>query len=324
MIYTPWCRKNFSHSFFSSAATITTILLYAFTANNADSKPMVALDCYHNNEPAPHYTWSLTAVGGFSKLAGIVIGLGGDTMSISTAFDSATLAKAQLLIIVDPDTTTEAPSPKYLSAAEINAVDAWVQRGGVLMMLTNNVGNCELTQISNLGARFGIRFNADTYGTVYDLTPLPVHPFFTGCDTLYIKDISTLALSSPAVSVLTLGGKALMATSTKGTGTVFALGDPWLYNEYINSRDNFRSGTNVIQWLLAQVPGVPVRWKIPESLNFQSSAFRNAEELYSPNGRRICSGHMNLLSNGAYFERPVNGKAAIKFLVRGNKRITVK
>jgi hypothetical protein len=60
-------------------------------------------------------------------------------------------------------------------------------------------------------------------------------------------------------------------------GTIFALGDPWLYNEYINSRDNFRSGTNVMQWLLARVPSVPV-----------------------------------------------NGNAAIKFLIGGNKRNAVK
>jgi unsaturated rhamnogalacturonyl hydrolase len=227
----------------------------------ASSKPMVALDCYHNNESSPHYTWSLTAIGGFSQLAGIVLGLGADTMSISTVLDSAALSKANVLIIVDPDTTTEAPSPKYISVAETAAVNKWVMQGGVLMMLANNAGNCEFTHLNWLASQFGIRFNGDTYSTVYNLTPLPGHIFFTGCDTLYIKDISTFTLTTPAQAVLTLGGKSLMATSTKGKGTVFALGDPWLYNEYINTQDNFTSGTNVMRWLLAQVPSVAVRWE---------------------------------------------------------------
>jgi hypothetical protein len=298
------------------AVILKAVLVLTAAAMCAASQPMVALDCYHNNEPSPHYTWSLTAIGGFSQLAGIVRGLGGDTMSIRTVFDSSALAPADVLIIVDPDTTTEAPSPKYLSTAEINAVDSWVQRGGVLMMLTNNAGNCELTQISNLGARFGIRFNADTYGTVYDLTPLPVHLFFTGCDTLYIKDISTLTLSSPAAAVLTLGGRALMATSTKGAGTIFALGDPWLYNEYINTRDNFRSGTNVMQWLLARVPSVAVKRK--------NSALSNArlmlhspvnEALFSPNGRKVFPG----TPSGIFIEQAANGVAKKELRIESRK-----
>ncbi|MBN2188584.1 MAG: DUF4350 domain-containing protein [Chitinispirillaceae bacterium] len=286
------------------AMTLKAALVLTAAVMGAASQPMVALDCYHNNEPSPHYTWSLTAMGGFSQLAGIVRGLGGDTMSIRTAFDSSALAPADVLIIVDPDTTTEAPSPKYLSTAEINAVDSWVQRGGVLMMLANNVGNCELTQISSLGSRFGIRFNADTYGTVYDLRPLPVHPFFTGCDTLYIKDISTLALSSPAAAVLTLGGRTLMATSAKGAGTVFALGDPWLYNEYINTRDNFRSGTNVMQWLLAQVPSTAVKRKIPASSNaVQTLHPPMNRRTFSPNGRKVAHG----TPSGIFIEQAADG-----------------
>jgi unsaturated rhamnogalacturonyl hydrolase len=278
---------------------------------------MVALDCYHNNEPSPHYTWSLTAMGGFSQLAGIVLNAGGDTMSIRTAFDSAVLAPADLLIIVDPDTTTEAPGPKYLSAAEINAVDAWVQRGGVLMLLANNFGNCELTQISALGARFGIRFNADTYGSVYDLTPLPSHVFFTGCDILFIKDICTLTLSSPATAVFTLGGKVIMATSTKGTGTVFALGDPWLYNEYINTRDNFRAGTNVIQWLLSQVPSVAVRRDPSSDIKTRRSGRARRTAWFLPNGKMI---DPSANASGLLIRRLDNTKAEKKPLIRNSMR----
>jgi unsaturated rhamnogalacturonyl hydrolase len=255
-----------------------------FGAVSVWARSVVGLDCYHNDESSPHYTWSLSTINGFSQLAGIVLGSGADTISIKTAVDSAVLSKVQVFIIVDPDTTTENPAPKYLTTAEINALDSWVGRGGVLMLLANNFGNCELSKISDLGARFGIRFNADTYSGVYDLTPLPAHAFFTGCDTLYIKDISTLALTAPAQAVLSLGGKNLMATSTKGSGTVFALGDPWLYNEYINSRDNFVAGSNVMRWVLARLlTGI----RFPEKQNhpYSNNSVRN--DYFTINGKSV-------------------------------------
>jgi unsaturated rhamnogalacturonyl hydrolase len=51
-----------------------------------------------------------------------------------------------------------------------------------------------------------------------------------------------------------------MATAKYGKGTVFAIGDPWIYNEYIvNDRLNasFQNGTAAIElteWLIAQIP----------------------------------------------------------------------
>ena len=41
-----------------------------------------------------------------------------------------------------------------------------------------------------------------------------------------------------------------MALVRKGQGQVFAVGDPWLYNEYINRYDNRRLGLNLFQLLL--------------------------------------------------------------------------
>jgi len=51
-----------------------------------------------------------------------------------------------------------------------------------------------------------------------------------------------------------------MAISKYGKGTVFALGDPWIYNEYIDGRklpadfDNYEAAVNWVKWLLKQVP----------------------------------------------------------------------
>jgi unsaturated rhamnogalacturonyl hydrolase len=52
-----------------------------------------------------------------------------------------------------------------------------------------------------------------------------------------------------------------MATTKFGRGTVFAVVDPWLYNEYTDGRknpliynqfDNFAAGKELVQWLLQQ------------------------------------------------------------------------
>jgi len=62
-----------------------------------------------------------------------------------------------------------------------------------------------------------------------------------------------LRFSSPAVS-----GPRLR-------GLVFALGDPWLYNEYMDARrlppdfDNALTGENLFRWLLEQA--TPVVWE---------------------------------------------------------------
>ena len=51
-----------------------------------------------------------------------------------------------------------------------------------------------------------------------------------------------------------------MAAAKTGKGIVFAVGDPWLYNEYIDGRklpevyENFEAGKELLQWLLQQVP----------------------------------------------------------------------
>ena len=49
-----------------------------------------------------------------------------------------------------------------------------------------------------------------------------------------------------------------MATAKVGKGTVFAVGDPWLYNEYVDGRrlpdqyENFKAATDLVNWLISQ------------------------------------------------------------------------
>jgi unsaturated rhamnogalacturonyl hydrolase len=68
----------------------------------------------------------------------------------------------------------------------------------------------------------------------------------------------TLSVKKPAKAVLKEGRDIIMATSTGGKGTVFVLGDPWIYNEYVNGRklpaeyENFKAAKNLAEWLLTQ------------------------------------------------------------------------
>jgi unsaturated rhamnogalacturonyl hydrolase len=127
----------------------------------------------------------------------------------------------------------------------------WVENGGVLVLFGNDKGNCEFTHLNELARRFGITFNEDkanTGGPAFG--PLPDHPFFKDVKKLHIKDMCTLTLAAPAEAILTWEGQTLIATAKKGKGLVFALGDPWLYNEYINHQDNKSCARNLFKALL--------------------------------------------------------------------------
>ena len=63
---------------------------------------------------------------------------------------------------------------------------------------------------------------------------LPDHPLFKGVSKIYIKEVSDINLSGTAKAILTENGKVLMAENNYGKGYVFAIGDPWIYNEYID------------------------------------------------------------------------------------------
>ena len=82
---------------------------------------------------------------------------------------------------------------------------------------------------------------------------------FKTAKNIYIKEISTLGLKAPAKAVLTDKGDNIIAVSKVGKGTVFAIGDPWLYNEYFDGRklpttlENYKAGEDLVQWLIKQI-----------------------------------------------------------------------
>jgi unsaturated rhamnogalacturonyl hydrolase len=72
-----------------------------------------------------------------------------------------------------------------------------------------------------------------------------------------MKEICSLKIEKPAEPILTENDLVFMASARVGKGLVFAVGDPWLYNEYMDTRrlpidyENSKTGKNLFQWLLS-------------------------------------------------------------------------
>ncbi len=234
----------------------------------------VGLDYYFNNERRKdsngnlvrfHYTWEDETNSGFQWWGNIFSQYGAQLVSLADAPTAANLKDLSVYIIVDPDTHKEADRPNYVDKPSIAAITDWVKAGGVLVLMANDSANSEFTHFNELAKQFGIQFNENSLnrvqGTQFETGKLSVpanHPVFRGTRQVYIKELSTLRLSAPAQAALKKENDIIMATAKLGKGTVFAVGDPWLYNEYVNGKklpdeyENFRAAKELAQWLLHQ------------------------------------------------------------------------
>jgi len=235
---------------------------------------VVTLDNYFNNEWKKdalgknyryHYTWEDNANSGFSFLGNIFKYTGAKINTLREAPTTANLQNSDIYIIVDPDNEKETAKPNFATAKDADELYKWVNNGGVLVLMTNDYTNAELEKFNTISERFGIHFNSDMVNAVKNdafetgaFTIPAKHPIFKTSKKVYIKEISTLKLSGPATSAFTSGKNVVMATAKIGKGTVFAVGDPWFYNEYVDGRklpaqyENFKAATDLANWLIAQ------------------------------------------------------------------------
>lgn len=240
----------------------------------AASAQKVLLDSYFNNEQKKdasgqtrswHYKWEETAMSGFSILGQQFLRNGGDTATLYTAPTAASLAGAGIYIIVDADNEKENPSPNFILPAHISAIVQWVRNGGVLVLMGNDSANAELSHFSELSRRFGITFTTRSRNMVKgkEFATGAVHipagnEVFPSIKKAYLKEVSVLEVKSPARALVTEGGDVIMAVSHVGKGTVFAVGDPWLYNEYTDGTripaeyENAGAAADLAKWLLKQ------------------------------------------------------------------------
>jgi unsaturated rhamnogalacturonyl hydrolase len=236
----------------------------------------VLLDNYFNHETKKddsgrtitwHYVWDEMDLNGFAIFGNAFQSYGAKLDTLSTGPTASNLANASVYIIVDPDTVKETADPKYISQKDADIIADWVKRGGVLALMANDVGNCDLEHTNILAGKFGIQFNMDSLnhveGNKFEQGKVIVsqpNDVLQNAKTLYLKEISSLKLTAPAKPLLIHNGSVIMATAKYGKGSVFVVGDPWLYDEYTDGRklpaeyQNFTAAKDLSRWLLQRAP----------------------------------------------------------------------
>ncbi|MVT43934.1 glycoside hydrolase family 88 protein [Chitinophaga oryziterrae] len=234
----------------------------------------ISVDNYFNNEwrkdaggqqSSWHYVWSEMDNGGYSLWGHIFHNKGVRTNMLSEAPTAASLAHTNIFLMVDPDTEKETSKPNYMNAKDAEEIYNWVKKGGVLVIMQNDSGNAEIKRFNTLTERFGMHFNEDSKnhvtGTQFEQGALYIpagNAVFPNTKKVYIKELSTINVSSPATAVYSNKGDVIMAVAKIGKGTVFAVGDPWFYNEYLDGRrlspefENYQAATDLADWLIKQ------------------------------------------------------------------------
>lgn len=263
----------------SLAAALSVVLCLAFASTawpQTSSGKTVMLDAWFNSQQRKnaagqqeyfHYKWNDSSDSGYSLFGEMFVSHGARLQTLYQAPTMERLKNAQLYIIVSPDNPAKNPNPHYVQLQDADQVAAWVKRGGVLVLMENDPANADIAHLNLIADRFGIHFEGvlkhHVVGDQVKPGYIPVSgggPIFQHPHTLYMKDTCAISLKPPARALLEDKEGIVMATARYGRGTVVAVVDPWLYNEYTDPRkrmprqDNDAAGKEFVSWLLKQVP----------------------------------------------------------------------
>jgi unsaturated rhamnogalacturonyl hydrolase len=238
----------------------------------ADNK-VVLLDRYFNSEIRKnaggkdgywHYVWNEKSHPGFYAWGQLFKKYGAGLASLDAAPTKASLKGSDVYIIVDPDHTRDNPAPNFVQQTHVEVIKKWVKSGGTLMLMANDSNNCDLTHFNLLAGAFGINFTNlsrnmvknDTYEQ--GLVMSGDNEVFSGNYKMFLKELSTLEVKSPATPLVSKDGEVIIAIARYGKGKVFVVGDPWLYNEYVDGRKlpaefkNHLAADQLAKWLLSK------------------------------------------------------------------------
>jgi unsaturated rhamnogalacturonyl hydrolase len=213
-----------------------------------------------------HYKWDDDANSGFAFFGRAFQRYGMKLATLKSAPTVANLKQAQVYILASPDIPAKNPNPHYMDKASGEAIESWVKAGGILILMQNDKTNSEFDHFNTMSERFGVHFNAVLRNTVENnnwAQGTVMIPEGTGVfqypHKAYLKEISTITPSKPAKSILIDKGDVLMAVSKVGKGTVYAVVDPWIYNEYVDRRnklpldfDGFDAAIDLAGWAVRQ------------------------------------------------------------------------
>ncbi|WEK21555.1 MAG: DUF4350 domain-containing protein [Candidatus Pedobacter colombiensis] len=265
--------------FTNSLAKYAALFIIFYAVNISElyaQEKTVLLDYYFNHEVKKdksgkeirfHYTWEDQTLNGYSILGDVFKKAGFQTKSLDAAPTPANLKGSDIYIIVDPDNIKESPTPNLIAPNHIKAIADWVKAGGVLVLFANDSANNNLVQLNDLAAKFGINFTNNSRNMVKNgkLEMGEIHvpkgnEVFPTSKIFYLKEISILSVKPPAKALITEQNDVIMAIAKYGKGTVFAVGDPWLYNEYVDGTripaeyENYNGAVELVNWLKRQIP----------------------------------------------------------------------
>jgi unsaturated rhamnogalacturonyl hydrolase len=238
----------------------------------------IALDNFFNaetkvdafgNKKIFHYKWNEKDDGGYDFLGHIFNKNGVATSLLNETPTTKNLANVSMYMIVDPDWPKENKTPNYITDSAISAIEAFIKKGGTLILLANDSNNVEFKYFNKLANKFGIHFNEDSkmevIGTQYDMGKIniePNNPVFKTAKNIYIKQACTQVLKVNAKPFIQYNGHTFFSTAKYGKGTVVAISDPWVYNEYVDGRrlaayfDNYTAANDFVLWLINETKKV--------------------------------------------------------------------
>ena len=232
----------------------------------------VVLDRWFNSEKRKditgaeqywHYVWEERSHPGFYTLGKIFEKYGAKLASLDAAPVKKSLKGASVYIIVDPDHKKDNPHPNFVNAKDIKAISKWVKSGGTLFLMANDSSNCDLTYFNKLANAFGITYEYKNLNMVKNDTYVQgeVWPegssIFKNKYRLFLKELSPVTVSGTAKADVKKNEDIIIATASYGKGKIVAVGDPWLYNEYVDGRklpaiyENYKGAEDLAKWLLA-------------------------------------------------------------------------
>ena len=266
---------------------LTVVLFTSFAAfgqdqpaqpnNDLGKDKVIGLDYFFNHQVKNgqqfHYIWEDTKNSGYSKFGDVWKQYGAALAKVDHAPTADDLSHLSVYIIANPSTEKNAADnkPNFIDPTSVDAIANWVKGGGIFAIFANDKNNCEMEHLNTLSTRFGILYNNDLRNTVPTkkdmirgtFSDLPDVPLFNGVKMVYMKEISTITVSDPAQPLLIAdkqdgaqGKDVIIATAHYGNGFVFAVGDPWFYNEYIDVKtpelpiQNRKAAQNFVAWIL--------------------------------------------------------------------------
>jgi unsaturated rhamnogalacturonyl hydrolase len=214
-----------------------------------------------------HYKWNEESNPGYSLWGHAFRNFDARTTTLYAEPTYENLQPAQVFIIASPDNLDKNPQAHFANATDAKEIAKWVNAGGVLAIMENDTSFADLDHFNVVAEKFGMHFNSvlrmHVVGTDWSMGRFYIDgkgPIFHHPHTVYVKDVCTISVKPPAIPVYTHDKDIFMAVAKYGKGTVYAMVDPWFYNEYTNGLklpaeyENYAAGVELAKWLLEQVP----------------------------------------------------------------------